>query len=74
MSALPLKADVLSLGIYVCFVPEADYSGRCRRSDRPKSFRRRNFTQGLQERTSEAFARSSCIRPRFAQPSSAQRL
>jgi len=38
MSALPLKADVLSLGIYVCFVPEADYSGRCRRSDRPKSF------------------------------------
>jgi len=24
MSALPLKADVLSLGIYVCFVPIAD--------------------------------------------------
>jgi hypothetical protein len=27
MSALPLKADMLSVGINVCYVPEADITG-----------------------------------------------
>ena len=51
MSALPLKADMLSVGIDVCKVPEADVSATGISGDWPRNPTKGKENQGLLEAT-----------------------